>query len=120
MRSAIAGVAGHNWAGCLGFQGGKGVSTVLGVSLAMIPGITVIAAIPAVLVIALTRNVVVGGALGFLLLNALTIATGQPGSLIALCLFLSVIIVATYLAGTWRQYLEAMRTRQWQRMLWVE
>lgn len=118
--AAIAVVVGHNWSVFLGFRGGKGVATVLGVSLAMIPGITIIAAIPAALVIALTRNVVLGGALGFLLLNALTIATGQPGPLVALCLFLSVIIVTTHLAGTWRQYLEALRTRQWQRMLWVE
>ena len=116
----IAVVAGHNWPLFLGFRGGKGVATVLGVSLAMLPLITVIATLPAAAIIVVTRNAVLGVALGLILLNALTVATAQPGSLIVLCLLLSVLITATYLAGTWRQYLEAMRDKRWDRILWVE
>jgi len=118
--TAIAVVAGHNWSAFLGLRGGKGVATVLGISMAMLPLITSLAAIPTILVILFTRNVVVGATVGFLLLNALTIATSQPAPLIALCLTLSALIAGTHLAGSWSQYLEAYRTRQWGIMLWVE
>lgn len=118
--SAVAVLAGHNWPVFLGFRGGKGAATVLGISFAMLPMMTAIAAAPAALVIVMSRNVVLGGAVGFVLLNALTIGTQQPGRLIALCLLLSAIIVATHLAGSWSRYVEAIRTRQWGVMLWVE
>ena len=104
----------------LGFRGGKGAATVLGISFAMLPMLTAVAVVPAAVVILMSRNVVLGGAVGFLLLNALTILTRQPGNLIALCLLLSAIIVATHLAGSWSRYVEAIRTRQWGVMLWVE
>ena len=118
--SAVAVLAGHNWPVFLGFRGGKGAATVLGISFAMLPLITAVATVPAAVVIVMSRNVVLGGAVGFLLLNALTIGTRQPGNLIALCLLLSAIIVATHLAGSWSHYVEAIRTRQWSVMLWVE
>jgi glycerol-3-phosphate acyltransferase PlsY len=118
--SAVAVLAGHNWPVFLGFRGGKGAATVLGISFAMLPMMTAVATAPAAIVIVMSRNVVLGGAVGFLLLNALTIGTRQPGSLIALCLLLSAIIVATHLAGSWSHYMEAIRTRQWGVMLWVE
>ena len=79
-----------------------------------------VAVVPSAVLILMSRNVVLGGAVGFVLLNALTILTRQPGSLIALCLLLSAIIVATHLAGSWSRYVEAIRTRQWGVMLWVE
>ena len=118
--SAVAVLAGHNWPVFLGFRGGKGAATVLGISFAMLPMMTAVATVPAAVVILMSRNDVLGGAVGFLLLNALTIGTRQPGNLIALCLLLSAIIVATHLAGSWSQYVEAIRTRQWGVMLWVE
>ena len=118
--TAIAVVVGHNWSAFLGLRGGKGVATVLGISLAMLPLLTLVAALPATLVILLTRNVVVGGALGFIMLNALTIATSQPGAVIALCIVLSVMIAGTHLVGSWAQYVEAIRTKRWGIMLWVE
>ena len=118
--SAVAVLAGHNWPVFLGFRGGKGAATVLGISFAMLPMITAVATVPAAVVIVMSRNVVLGGAVGFVLLNALTIGTRQPGNLIALCLLLSAIIVATHLAGSWAHYVEAIRTRQWGVMLWVE
>ena len=108
----VAVLGGHNWPVFLGFHGGKGAATVLGISFAMLPMLTAVAVVPSAVVILMSRNVVLGGAVGFVLLNALTILTRQPGSLIALCLLLSGIIVATYLAGSWSRYVEAIRTRQ--------
>lgn len=118
--SAVAVLAGHNWPVFLSFRGGKGAATVLGISFAMLPIMTAVATVPAAVVIVMSRNVVLGGAVGFVLLNALTIGTRQPGNLIALCLLLSAIIVATHLAASWSHYVEAIRTRQWGVMLWVE
>ena len=78
----------------------------------MVDGLFVAVVASAVLIL-MFRNVVLGGAVSFVLLNALTILTWQPGSLIALCLLFSAIIVATHLAGSWSHYVEAILTRQW-------
>ena len=42
-------VAGHNWPVFLGFRGGKGAAAILGVSLALMPWLTLIALPPAAL-----------------------------------------------------------------------
>ncbi|MCH7705534.1 MAG: glycerol-3-phosphate acyltransferase [Chloroflexi bacterium] len=118
--TSVAVLAGHNWSPFLGFRGGKGVATVFGISFAMMPLITAAAAVPVALVIIVTRNVVLGGGLGFLLLNALTVATSQPGSVVALCLFLSVVVTATHLIGSRRRYMDAIRNREWGIMVWIE
>ena len=116
----VAAVAGHNWPVSLRFRGGKGLAPVIGISLAMLPLLTLVAALPAVAVIAASRNVVVGGAVGFLSLNALTVITTQSSATVVLCLVLSILVTVTHLAGTWRQYLEAVRERRWASVLWVE
>ena len=51
-------VAGHNWPVFLSFQGGKGAAAIFGISLAAVPVLTIITVGPAVLIIALLRNVV--------------------------------------------------------------
>jgi len=44
--SAVAVLAGHNWPVFLGFRGGKGAATVLGISFAMLPMVTAVATVP--------------------------------------------------------------------------
>ena len=109
-------VAGHNWPVFLGFRGGKGAASILGISLALVPGLTLIAVVPALLVMLLLRNVVTGAALGFIVLNSLLIATGQSPEQVALCIFLTVVVTVTYLVSVRGRVTHSIKTRQWREL----
>ena len=113
-------VSGHNWPIFLGFHGGKGAATVVGISLAMLPFLTIIVLAPTALVFAATRNIILASAFGFILLNALTIATGQSTGQIAFCLILIFLVTATHYAN-YRHHLEdALKQGNWKALLSIE
>ncbi|TCP69839.1 glycerol-3-phosphate 1-O-acyltransferase PlsY [Baia soyae] len=60
MVSGLAAVAGHNWPVYLGFRGGKGIATTVGVFLALMFQATLIAGVIAIIVIVITRYVSLG------------------------------------------------------------
>ncbi len=105
-------VAGHNWPVFLGFRGGKGVATLLGVSMAIVPLLTLIALVPTAVLTALTRNIIIGVGVGLIVVNALAFTTSQSIGQAALCLFLSVLVVGTHVVSTWGQIVNAVKTRQ--------
>ena len=88
--AVLAVAAGHNWSVFLRFGGGRGVAPVLGVSLGVLPLLTLATILPAALFMLATRRTVRGIILGFILLNVLTVATAQPGSQRFLCLALTI------------------------------
>lgn len=106
-------VAGHNWPVFLGFRGGKGAATVLGVSLALLPVLTLIGLAPTLLAGYLGRNVIIGVGVGMVTLNILTVVTGQGAGTILLFLGLTVLNVATYTIARWGQVRDAVRRRDW-------
>ena len=110
--AAIAVLVGHNWPVFLRFRGGKGAATIFGISLVMLPYPTIIAVIPAIIIIALTKNVVIGLGVGFILVNALAVITRQGAGPIALCIFLSVMVLVTYGVGIRSQIFNAIKTRR--------
>ena len=62
-----------------------------------------------ILVMLLLRNVVLGAAFGFILLNTLLWLTGQGAEQVGLCLLLTLLVTGTYVLnnggsyfGTWR------------------
>jgi glycerol-3-phosphate acyltransferase PlsY len=110
-------IAGHNWPVFLGFRGGKGAATVVGISFIMVPALTAISAVPCILVIALRRNVVAGITAGFVTVNALLLVTGQRPENIALCYFLTILVAASYWAGKRRRILASVRSGDWRRLL---
>ncbi len=63
---AVAVVAGHNWPVWLNFRGGKGLATALGVMLVIAPLETIAAFLVALLVLALTKNILLTALASFL------------------------------------------------------
>lgn len=112
-------VAGHNWPVFLGFRGGKGAASILGISLVIVPWLTVITAGPSILVMLLLRNVVLGAALGFIMLNVLLWATGQGAQQVGLCLLLTVLVTGTYMINVREHIVSSIKTRRW-RALFLE
>ena len=114
--TAVSVVIGHNWPVFLRFRGGKGAATILGISLVILPQLTLIALGPTLLVTLLTRNVVTGVGVGFIVLNALTVVTGQEAGQVALCLFLSTLVGVTYVFAIREKIATAIQTHQLRRL----
>ncbi len=109
-------VAGHNWPVFLGFRGGKGAAAIFGISLVIVPWLTVVTAGPSILVMLLLRNVVLGAAFGFILLNTLLWVTGQSAQQVGLCLLLTAIVTGTYLINVREHIISSIKARQWRKL----
>ena len=118
--TAVAVVAGHNWPVFLRFRGGKGAATVVGISLAVLPLLTLVVLAPTILVFALTRNIIVAAGFGFILLNTLTVATGQSAGQIALCLLLTFVVTATHYLNSRSAIEDAFKRGKWKALLSIE
>ncbi len=57
LISGAAAVIGHNWPVFLGFRGGRGVSTTLGILLVLVTIPMLVLALPTILILILKRNV---------------------------------------------------------------
>lgn len=110
--TAILAVAGHNWPVFLGFRGGKGVAAIFGISLVILPQLTLIALGPAMLLALLTRNMIIAIGAGFIIVDTLTVVTHQGSGKAALCLALTLLAVGAYVIGTRGQISAAIKTRQ--------
>lgn len=76
--SGVAAIIGHMCPAYLGFKGGKGAATSLGVLLGIAPDLFVVAMIYVVIAIAVTRYVSVTSITGVLLLAILMFAFNKP------------------------------------------
>ncbi len=92
VLAGMAALVGHCWPVWLNFRGGKGVATILGIALALVP----LAGVAALLVWAggalLTRYSSVGGMLAALSTPLLAWALGAPHSAIALAVLAAIVI----------------------------
>ena len=109
-------VAGHNWPVFLNFRGGKGAAAIFGISLVIVPWLTVITVGPSILVMLLLRNVVLGAALGFILLNTLLWVTGQGAEQVGLCLLLTLLVTGTYVLNVRDHILTSIKAQRWRRL----
>jgi len=95
----------------LGFRGGKGVATILGISLAILPILTLISLVPTLIAALLTRNVVTGVGIGLIVFNILAVVTTRDTAQVALCLFLTLLATGTYVAANWGRITAAIKNR---------
>jgi glycerol-3-phosphate acyltransferase PlsY len=84
-------IVGHNWPVLLGFKGGKGVATTVGVMLFINPFLTFICFIIGLAIAALTRLVSLGSIIGMALAPLAAIIFVRPFDfkLLLFCLFIS-------------------------------
>ena len=118
--AALAATVGHNFSPFVQFRGGKGAATVLGLSAIMLWQITMVTVAVGAVLFAVTRHPVWSLTAVFVLLNALTIATGQTGGLIALCIGLSLLVAGTHLLRQYPQLVPLASQRQWRKFMKVE
>jgi len=88
--AGFAAVVGHNWSGFLGFKGGRGAATTIGVLLALVPGEFAISLAIMAIVIVVTSNVRLAIVVGLAFLPLIIWQFNGSGMLIAysLALFL--------------------------------
>ncbi len=83
LTTGAAAVIGHNWPVFLGFRGGRGESTTIGVLLTLITQPMLIVAGPAVLTLFIRRNVILASAVLFIPLPLVCWWAGVPGTLVS-------------------------------------
>jgi len=83
LFTGLAAVIGHNWPVFLGFRGGRGVSTTIGILLVLVTLPMLILALPTLLILILRRNVTPSMAFLFIALPLVDWWLTVPGVLIA-------------------------------------
>jgi glycerol-3-phosphate acyltransferase PlsY len=95
-------VAGHNWPVFLGFRGGRGEATTIGILLALLPVSVLIVAIPAVAVLLTRKNVIIASAVLFIILLLVNWWRHVPGMLVFYAIALPVMVGLTHFSRVWR------------------
>jgi glycerol-3-phosphate acyltransferase PlsY len=96
MATGIAAVAGHNWPAFLGFRGGRGESTTIGILLALNPGAMLIVSVPTIAVLLLKKNVILTSAVMFISLPLFSWWLNVSGILVIYGIALPVIVGITH------------------------
>ncbi len=83
LFTGLAAVIGHNWPVFLGFRGGRGVSTTIGILLVLVTLPMLILALPTLIILVVKRNVTPSMAFLFIALPLVDWWLKAPGVLIA-------------------------------------
>ena len=100
MFTGIAAVVGHNWPVFIGFRGGRGESTSIGVLLALVTMPMLIMALPTLLVLYLKKSVVLASAVLFIPLSLVGWWMGTSGPLIVYSIALPCLVGFTHFIRT--------------------
>ena len=110
MATGLAVVVGHNWPVFLGFRGGRGESTAIGVLLVIITIPTAITLVVALIVLAVKKNVILSSAVGFVpisllgwLFNTLWPALDYTWPVLVYSIFIPVVVGITHFLRTRKQ-----------------
>jgi len=102
LITGAAAVIGHNWPVFIGFRGGRGECTTIGVLLTVITQPMLIVAGPAILALLVSRNVILASAILFIPLPLVCWWLGIPGSLVAYSIALPSLVGFTHFLRTKR------------------
>jgi len=102
LITGVATVIGHNWPVFLGFRGGEGTSTTIGILVTLITKPMLIMAGPAILTLVLTRNTTPAGAVLFIPLPFLCLWLDIHGAVIGYSLALPCLVGITHYLRTRR------------------
>ncbi len=100
LTTGVAVVIGHNWPVFLGFRGGRGESTTIGILLMVITQPMLIMAGPALAVLFILRNVTKASAVLFVPLSLLCWWLAMPGLLIGYSIALPSLVGFTHFLRT--------------------
>jgi glycerol-3-phosphate acyltransferase PlsY len=100
LFAGVAAVIGHNWPVFIGFRGGRGESTTIGVLLTLLPQPMLIVAGPAVLVLLIRRNVILASAFLFIPLPLVCWWLGIPPLLVGYSVALPSLVGFTHFLRT--------------------
>ncbi|MHB1127290.1 MAG: glycerol-3-phosphate 1-O-acyltransferase PlsY [Bacillota bacterium] len=93
LLAGLAAMAGHNWSIFLGFRGGRGVATGLGLFLALSPKVALIGLVIFIVIVLLTRYVSLGSILAASSLPVLFLAYYEPISYFFVSLLAALLII---------------------------
>ena len=96
LFAGAAAVVGHNWPVFIGFRGGRGESTTIGVLLTVITQPILIVAGPTILALLIRRNVILASALLFIPLPLVCWWLGVSGLLVAYSIALPSLVGFTH------------------------
>jgi glycerol-3-phosphate acyltransferase PlsY len=101
LLTGLAAVIGHNWPVFLGFRGGRGVSTTIGILLVLVTVPMLILAIPTLLILIWKRNVTPSMAFLFIILPLMDWWLNVSPVLIVYGIGLPALVGVTHLLRTW-------------------
>ena len=93
---ALAVIAGHNWSPYLRGAGGRGLAPAIGISLAVVPLLSVIGLGIGLAWYLATRRLLQAGVAAFVSTNALVVLTGQPVATLVMCGLISALVFGTH------------------------
>ncbi len=100
LATGAAAIVGHNWPVFIGFRGGRGESTTIGVLLVLITQTMLVVAGPAILTLIIRRNVVLASAVLFIPVPFVCWWLEVPGILVAYSIALPCLVGFTHFLRT--------------------
>ncbi len=116
FAGALLATIGHNWSPYIGFDGGKGVAIIFGISVGMMPVLSWAAAPVVFAAYWLTRSWVWAFGAGIIVLNLVVWLAGVRGEIVAFCVALSVLVVATHFGREAAEIRKAIAAREWRKV----
>lgn len=110
VLSAIAVVCGHNWPAVMGFKGGKGIATSLGILLSLDYRVGMILLILGILIILVTRYVSLASVTAAFLYPVLVIAFRSSPQMVAFSIVLSLFALVRH-RGNIKRLLKGEETK---------
>ena len=96
LATGLAAVVGHNWPAVVGFRGGRGEATTIGVFLTVITQPMLVLAAPVLATLYFRKNVLITSCVLFIPLPFLTWWFGLPGMMVGYSVALPVLIAITH------------------------